>query len=183
MFGSKGICEHILCLSKNTIWVRCGWQLRGTDNFARWEQFLKLEKWSAWKMHSFQRNIYSTQMLQTRVFIFPQHQSNSRTVFQSVMSQMAVEWGREDLSLWWREWQRQEKWDGETGEIKSAEADSERGGFLVSKQQQAREREGTIDVMANHFPSDRVRSSSLMQRHQGNGWCGADMLLCLAMLV
>lgn len=31
---------------------------------------------------------------------------------------------------------------GETGEIKGAETDSERGGFLVSEQQQAREREG-----------------------------------------
>lgn len=35
---------------------------------------------------------------------------------------------------------------------------------------------GAADVTANHFPWNRVRSSSLMQRHQGNGWCGADML-------
>lgn len=43
--------------------------------------------------------------------------------------------------------------------------------------------EETADVMANHFPSNRVGNSSLMQRHQGNGWCGADMLLCRDMLV
>lgn len=30
----------------------------------------------------------------------------------------------------------------ETGEIKGAESDSERGGFLVSEQQQARKRDG-----------------------------------------
>lgn len=58
-----------------------------------------------------------------------------------------------------------------------------RRGFLVSKQQQAGRREATGDVVANHFPSNRVRNSSLMQRHQGNRWCGADMLLCLDMLV
>lgn len=33
------------------------------------------------------------------------------------------------------------------------------------------------------FPRNRVRSSSLMQRHQGNGWCGADMLPWLVVLV
>lgn len=43
----------------------------------------------------------------------------------------------EDLSVWWREWQRQEKWVGETGKIKGAETDSERRGFVVSEQQQA----------------------------------------------
>lgn len=53
----------------------------------------------------------------------------------------------------------------------------------MSEQQQAGRREGTVDVMANHFLSNRVRDSSLMQRHQGNRWCGADMLLCLDMLV
>lgn len=45
---------------------------------------------------------------------------------------------------------------GETGEIKGAETDSERGGSLVSEQRQAGKREGrgkrgATDVMANHF--------------------------------
>lgn len=58
-----------------------------------------------------------------------------------------------------------------------------RRGYVVSKQQQAGRREGPVDVTANHFLLNRVRNLPLMQRHQGNRWCGADMLPCLDVLV
>lgn len=45
------------------------------------------------------------------------------------------------------------------------------------------EREASGDVVASDSPSNRVRTSSLVQRHQGNRWCGADMPLGLDMLV
>lgn len=68
---------------------------------------------------------------------------------------------------------------GGTGEIKGAETDSERGGFWLSEQQQAEEQRGKREEEGSrrrHGKSlslaRRLRSSSLMRRHQGNGWCG-----------
>lgn len=64
------------------------------------------------------------------------------------------------------------------------QTDSETGGFLVSERQGGKgKRRETQTSWQITFPSNRVRSSSLMRQHQGNGWCGADMLLWLAMLV
>lgn len=42
-------------------------------------------------------------------------------------------------------------------------------------------KKGAVHVMANHFPLEK--SQDLLLWHQGNGWCGADMLLWLAVLV
>lgn len=146
-----------------------------------------------------QLNIYSMQMLPTRVFVFHQCQPNHGTVFQASVITLRKEKKKRRVKQQWNEGgkilgcggendKEGKNETGETGEIKGAETDSGRGGFLVSEQRQARKREGegkrgAIDVMANHFPSNRVRSSSLMQQHQGNGWCGADMLLWLVVLV
>lgn len=54
-----------------------------------------------------------------------------------------------------------------------------------SRQPQVRkkrkQKRGVGYVLANHFPFKQ--SQGLLQQHQGNGWCGADMLLWLAVLV
>lgn len=95
-------------------------------------------------------NIYSTQMLPTRVFVFHQCQSNHGTVSQASVITRGRKRGAKEQ---WNEGGKIRGCGGEndkegknetveTGEIKGAETDSERGGFLVSEQQQARKREG-----------------------------------------
>lgn len=168
----------------NIVW--CWWQLCGTVHSASWEQFWKMKKrrWTMTEKKSIicQLNIYSTQMLS----------------FISVSLIMALCFRHQSLLWGGKKWKgrfedvvermttKGEKWDqGKWERLNVQREDGERGGFLASSNKREKENEkwGAIDVMANHFPLNRVRSSLLMQRHQGNGWCGADMLLLLAVLV
>lgn len=115
-FSSVAICEHFLCWSENKYCVWCWWQLCGTVQSASREQFWKMKKWR-WTMTGggkkksiiCQFNIYSRQMLS---FI------SVSLIMALCFRHQSLLWGgekseREDLRMWWREWQRRGK--NETG--------------------------------------------------------------------
>lgn len=91
----------------------------GIDRLLRWEQFWQRGAMTKKKKAVCQLNIYSRQMLPTRVFVFHQCQSNHGAVFQASVitpwkreekkSVRAVEWERQHLRMWYREWQRRGK--------------------------------------------------------------------------
>ena len=157
---------------------------------------LRARETERWTMAPKNAQFVSSIFIQCRccrqVLVFHQSQANHGTVFQASVVTPGRKKKKERRSRGMREGRVEDVVERMTKKGKMRQerlrvlrqTDSETGGFLVSERQGGKgKRRETQTSWQITFPSNRVRSSSLMRQHQGNGWCGADMLLWLAMLV
>lgn len=109
---------------KNKYCAWCWWQLCGTGKSACWEQFRKAAETGRWtrtqKNAQFLGSIFiqrrccrqeSLSFINVSLIMALCFRHQSLLWEEKKKSKRAVEWGREDLRMWWREWQRREKWD------------------------------------------------------------------------